>query len=158
LADGTINYQASEVYYEITFNKPTDYNLRTGLMDVTQNTLGAEGDQGDAKVSYVYKIININSTFTAGKFTQELEGILFAPPAATQANSNTIPESDNPLEQSAAETARLTRQNAGTQAAAANNSNSVPPVNTTSGTASPNDVTNTTQGPTDIPDSAPIDP
>jgi len=157
LPDGTINYQASEVYYEITFNKPTDYDLKTGLMDVTQNTLGSGADQGDAKVSYVYKIININSIFNAGKFTQELEGILFAPPAA-QKNPDKLPAPNNPLEQSDAESARLLRQSAGAQAAAANNNNSVPPVDTTSGSADPNTPNNAGQGPTDIPDSAPIDP
>ena len=32
-ADGTINSESRQVYFEVNFNLPGDYNLNTGLME-----------------------------------------------------------------------------------------------------------------------------
>ena len=39
LPDGTINYDSREVLFEVTFNTAGDYNLETGLMDVTRRNI-----------------------------------------------------------------------------------------------------------------------
>jgi hypothetical protein len=36
LSDGTINYDSREILFEVTFNTAGDYDLETGLMDVTR--------------------------------------------------------------------------------------------------------------------------
>jgi hypothetical protein len=37
LKDGTINYTSQEVLFEVAFNKPSDYNTNTGLIDTKRN-------------------------------------------------------------------------------------------------------------------------
>lgn len=39
LPDGTINYDSREVLFEVTFNTAGDYNIETGLMDVTRRQI-----------------------------------------------------------------------------------------------------------------------
>ncbi len=39
LPNGTINYDSREVLFEVTFNTAGDYNIETGLMDVTRRTI-----------------------------------------------------------------------------------------------------------------------
>jgi hypothetical protein len=34
LSDGTINYSSQEVLFEVAFNKPSDYDIKTGLMNI----------------------------------------------------------------------------------------------------------------------------
>jgi len=36
LPDGTINYESQEVLFEVGFNKPSDYNISTGLMEINR--------------------------------------------------------------------------------------------------------------------------
>lgn len=38
LPDGTINYESQEVLFEIGFNKPSDYNIQTGIMEITRRS------------------------------------------------------------------------------------------------------------------------
>jgi hypothetical protein len=88
LPDGSINYETREPIYEILFNKPVDYNLNTGLMDVTEKNVivrGADGKQvSEAQISYVYRAFMVESLFSKGSFTQELEGaqVFFRKPTA----------------------------------------------------------------------------
>ena len=94
--DGTINYNAGVPYFEFAWNRPVDYNLRTGLMDPTQNntrTNFVETNAGQAQQSVIYMTTNVKSMFKGGKFTQELKGQYLteglnksakAPPAPTE--------------------------------------------------------------------------
>lgn len=113
LSDGTINQTSGQVYYEIAFNKPTDYDLNTGLLDggsMNFDSNRPEGNAGTPSQSFVYLATNVTSNFKQGKFTQELEGSLFFPPddRVIAASTDAVREDPN---QSAAETARLSRQN-----------------------------------------------
>jgi hypothetical protein len=77
LSDGTINYSAGVPYFEFAWNRPVDYNLETGLMDVGQNnfrTNFVDTTGGLAQESVVYMATNVKSMFNRGKFTQELKG------------------------------------------------------------------------------------
>jgi hypothetical protein len=67
LPDGTINFDAREALFELTFNKPSDYSLESGTMkDAT--TMPTQ--------NYIYKALEVTSNFKQGKFTQDLEGVL----------------------------------------------------------------------------------
>jgi len=66
--------------FEIAWNKPVDYSLETGLMEPGQRRYGANSlvtDTGSKQTtqSYIYKAVTVNSTFSKGKFTQQLEGV-----------------------------------------------------------------------------------
>jgi hypothetical protein len=79
LPDGTINYEAQQILFEILINTPQDYNLNTGLIDPnTQGSIFQNGAQtpGAARQSYVYLANNCTSEFVKGKFTQVLKGSL----------------------------------------------------------------------------------
>jgi hypothetical protein len=80
LPDGTINPEGEEILFEIAWNKPVDYSLETGLIEPGQRRYGANDlvtDTGSKETtqSYIYKAVTINSTFSKGKFTQQLEGV-----------------------------------------------------------------------------------
>ena len=119
LADGTINFDAREALFELVFNKPVDYNMQTGLMGTTAS--------GTTSQVYVYKALTAVSNFRQGRFTQDLDGVLLIFPdnvVKTQAQvlsgitnesgdaaANTDASQVDDLNESAAETARLQRQN-----------------------------------------------
>jgi len=77
LSDGTINYSAGVPYFEFAWNRPVDYNLDTGLMDVGQNnfrTNFVDTTGGLAQESVIYMATNVKTMFNRGKFMQELKG------------------------------------------------------------------------------------
>lgn len=89
LPDGTISYAGQEILFEVLWNKPTDYDLTTGLMDPGTNNYNSNrkaGQAGDAVQSHVYRATRCVSTFSKGQFTQELEGaqIYYELPQAQQ--------------------------------------------------------------------------
>lgn len=67
--DGTMDYQRSEVDIIVNFRTPVDYNDETGLMDFPQDTIVVEEFSG------VYKVLQVRSNWSGGKFTQEIECI-----------------------------------------------------------------------------------
>jgi hypothetical protein len=79
-SDGTINVEVEEPLFLIAWNKPSDYNLNTGIIDPAGRTLGG-GNQlttqdNNATQTYVYRAITVTSTFGKGRFTQDIEGVL----------------------------------------------------------------------------------
>ena len=77
LPDGTINVTASGAYFEIAFNRPTDYDMQTGLLDPGKNNALANRDKGAAGVTQdavSYVLTKVTSTFKGGRFSQDLEG------------------------------------------------------------------------------------
>jgi hypothetical protein len=93
--DGSINTEVQEPLFEIGFNKPVDYDLQSGRMEVSSTDLGAnryvtgEGGNGLASQSYIYRAVSVVSTFANGRFTQDLEGVLVTfPRSAIKANTN----------------------------------------------------------------------
>ena len=67
--DGTINFDSSEVVFTLSFNRPTDYNFNTGVMDV--NATNKIPQQ-----NFAYMANSCKNTFSKGQFTQELIGSL----------------------------------------------------------------------------------
>lgn len=74
--DGTINFAAGDVVYSLTWNRPQDYDLNTGLMDPSKNTTASNGNPALNPESYQYLAKEITSMFKSGKFEQTLEGTL----------------------------------------------------------------------------------
>jgi len=83
-ADGTVNPDIQQVVFAVNWNAPADYNngksgpySGTGLMDINasetqnnSNNLSAAPTQSSA----AYTATQVRSTFSKGKFTQELKG------------------------------------------------------------------------------------
>ena len=99
--DGSCNMRASEVLFELRFNRPADYDLPTGLIPVTKNNIGASAITGEVNLpeeSIVFMAQKITNKFQNGKFTQEILGTLrdFATaidsPEQKKAESNIVEE------------------------------------------------------------------
>jgi hypothetical protein len=72
-ADGGINYDSQEIIFDVSWNRPADYNFDTGIMEVTsKNTKNNEPQD-----NYTYKAMAVKSTFSKGRFEQELTGQAF---------------------------------------------------------------------------------
>jgi len=80
LLDGSINYDKAEVFFAVNFNTVVDYDLETGVADVTQKNLLQDVDGrnpgGVSQYSFVYRANTIITQLNAGKFTQQLKGTL----------------------------------------------------------------------------------
>lgn len=121
LPDGTINFDASQVMFEIAWQRPEDYDLNTGLADPYARP-GNEARQ--PLQSTIYRAYKVVSEFKSGKFEQLLEGTLFMFPVPSGKNTAAATP-----DQSAAEDSRLARQNA---QAAVTRTNTAPATDNTS--------------------------
>ena len=78
LPDGSVNYDSQEVLLQVAFNLPTDYDV---LGDGTMNPItGNIKDQDELKKLaaeiLIYRVHTVESQFTTGRFTQNLQGSL----------------------------------------------------------------------------------
>jgi hypothetical protein len=81
LPDGTINFDSQQILFEIIFNRPRDYVLETGLVDVNTPLKGLlrqnnEIPRKESSIGRVYIAKSVVSEFNRGKFTQTLKGAL----------------------------------------------------------------------------------
>ena len=103
--DGSINFDAQEIIFDLQWNPGVDYDVNgTGLANPNVGQ--------DPQAIYTYKATSVTSTFSNGKFEQELLGSIVQLP---------LPEikaavTGSPTNESSAETARLA--NAGNRPAA----------------------------------------
>lgn len=80
--DGTINFEAGDVVFDVTWNSPQDYNLNTGLMDPNAGSSGGKATGGTGlggttpSVNATYYAVSCKSVFRNGRFEQELVGSL----------------------------------------------------------------------------------
>ena len=82
LQDGSVNYDSSEVLFELRFNPVQDYDLETGLSIVDENNRdivlqGKNENYTEANVaqeSLVWTALTVTSMFREGSFTQRLTG------------------------------------------------------------------------------------
>jgi hypothetical protein len=93
LADGTINFDAQQILFEIAFNSPRDYSLPTGLAQPSADRLNSLTQLDteirtplNAQFSRVYIAKECTSVFEGGKFTQNLKGVLmtYYPPGSRE--------------------------------------------------------------------------
>jgi hypothetical protein len=75
-ADGTINFDAGQVLFDVIWNRPADYNFDTGLIDTNQQTRNADGSLAllQPQAHTVWVAQSVISTFSQGKFEQEIQG------------------------------------------------------------------------------------
>jgi hypothetical protein len=87
--DGTINFDCGAVVFDITWNRPQDYDLNTGLMDPTKNNTASSKTTNLEPESATYYGTHVTSTFRNGRFEQLLKGtMLYSDPANSQAAQN----------------------------------------------------------------------
>ena len=99
--DGTINFDANQVMFEISWQRPQDYNIATGLADPYK---GAGLEARLPLQSTVYQATKVISEFRQGKFEQTIEGSMYFFPIPSKTNTAAATAVNN---QSNAETARL---------------------------------------------------
>ena len=71
-SDGGINFDSQEVVFDISWNRPSDYDFNTGLMDINASSTKNNQPQENA----TYTAIKCKNFFSKGRFEQELEGRL----------------------------------------------------------------------------------
>ena len=69
-ADGGINYDSQQIVFDISWNRPTDYDLTTGIMNVNARN----NQYGQPQDNLTYVAIKCKNTFSQGRFEQEIEG------------------------------------------------------------------------------------
>jgi hypothetical protein len=74
LADGTINFDAAQVMFEVSWQRPEDYDLTTGLADPYARPGNASRQP---QQSNVYVATKVTHEFRGGKFEQVINGALF---------------------------------------------------------------------------------
>jgi hypothetical protein len=79
-SDGSINYDSQEVTFTVSFNRPTDYDFNTGIMNVNSGS-GAPQE----KFTYIAK--SCKNIFSKGRFEQELVGSLLLPSSTAGSNN-----------------------------------------------------------------------
>ena len=75
-ADGTINFDAQDVLFEIAWQRPEDYSQDTGLADPYARTQTSFRDRQPIQ-SVIYRARKCTSYFNQGRFEQDLEGTLY---------------------------------------------------------------------------------
>lgn len=78
-ADGSVNVNASEVLFEVRFNRANDYDLATGLTPSYKNNTSQGAISSDTNIAeerLVFAAYAITNFFKEGKFTQRIEGTL----------------------------------------------------------------------------------
>jgi hypothetical protein len=95
LPDGTINFDAGEVLFEVVWVTNSDINLNTGLIDL--QTITPNQDTG-IKQSFVFRAVSVESIFSQGRFEQVLDGQLyiFPIPATTKIARSAVNETATP--------------------------------------------------------------
>jgi len=152
LPDGTINFDAREVMFEIAWQRPEDYDINTGLADPYAGSSKRQPAQ-----SRVYTAMQCTSEFNKGSFYQNIQGKLYffmkpnasnkaatAPPPATQADVRRIDNattSDNPSAANASAAAAGASGRPSTLA--------VPAVSAGPGSGTPNVINSAPPGPKD---------
>jgi len=87
LTDGTINFDGEQIMYEVTWNRPDDYDLATGM--------AAPTSKKNKTKSRVYTATTVTSEFKQGKFEQLISGTLFNLPKPD--GSNKAPDASLPI-------------------------------------------------------------
>lgn len=123
-SDGTINYDSQEVVFDISWNRPSDYDLSTGLVNFNSsnpNLSGSYNTQPQERATYT--AVKCKNIFSKGKFEQEIEGRLLIE-VNTNNSANTGGLSARADNSAVVNTAIATARSAltGTAAAGSNNS------------------------------------
>jgi len=83
-ADGAINYDSQQVTYTVAFNRPTDYDFSTGIMNTNSGT-------GSPQETFRFQAKSCKNVFSKGRFEQELVGSLIPPTTNAPPATNSRP-------------------------------------------------------------------
>ncbi|MFY8211952.1 MAG: hypothetical protein ACOVLB_04735 [Candidatus Nanopelagicus sp.] len=89
-ADYTINPYGGQVFIEILFNEGVDYNMYTGLFNINSNVEFYAGPLSEASQrtkGMIYMVLSVTSTFSKGKFMQELDLVMWTDVTTPEASS-----------------------------------------------------------------------
>lgn len=75
MKDGSINYDSSEVVFNVRYKTPSDY-AQNGLMDIDQKDTTSIENYGSGTVSLNYRANEIKTILSRGEFKQVLKGTL----------------------------------------------------------------------------------
>jgi hypothetical protein len=96
-SDGAINYDSQQVTYTVSFNRPTDYDFNTGIMNTNSST-------GAPQETFRFQAKSCKNIFSKGRFEQELVGSLIPPttnaPPATNSRPTQVTSATNSRESS----------------------------------------------------------
>ena len=131
----TVNPNGGQVFIEIDFKEGVDYSNDTGLMTINESVQFWKYSPEVSKLikGVSYMLTTVDSTFSGGKFTQVLSGVITPFPSDKK---NTQGDARSP-DETTAETARLLRQ-AGVPQGTTNSDVRTPPSNVTAPTANSN--------------------
>ena len=91
-SDGAINYDSQQVTYTVSFNRPTDYDFNTGIMNTNSGT-------GAPQETFRFQAKSCKNVFSKGRFEQELVGSLIPPttnaPPSTNSRSSQVTAATN---------------------------------------------------------------
>jgi len=116
LADGTISFDSAQILFEIAWQRPEDYDLKTGLADPYAKTEKKYGQRAPLQ-SNIYQATKVVSEFRGGRFEQVIEGALYlySKPQASitvrlaenesSAETNRLASAGNPQAQTASQSA-----------------------------------------------------
>ena len=78
MPDGSINYDAQEPLFEVSFNTPADYDFTTGVLERPRSGAAGQSNSfvGSRVADFRYRANKVTSNFSRGAFTQEIEGSL----------------------------------------------------------------------------------
>ena len=152
LPDGTINFDAREIQFEVAWQRPQDYNLATGLADPYAGSSSRQPVQ-----SRVYTAMQCTSEFRQGSFYQHIEGKLYffmKPNASNKAATAPPPASTTYYENNGQSSTSDNPSKANSDAAAAGASGrpttlAVPAVSAGPGSGTPNVINSAPPGPKD---------
>jgi hypothetical protein len=108
--DGSINFDASAIMFDVSFNQPVDYDFNTGIMNT--NTMNR---QGLPQENYTFTAIECKSIFSKGKFEQELTGKLLTGEVKASAATSTGRPATTPTAASASRTTNIRGESLGSE-------------------------------------------
>ena len=83
--DGTINFDNSQVLFEVAWQRPEDYNINTGLADPYARP---GNTPGTPQQSNTYQAVKVVSEFRGGRFEQTITGLLYMIPIPQSAKTD----------------------------------------------------------------------
>ena len=87
LADGTINFDSSQVLFEILWQRPEDYNLESGLADPYARPGNSPHSPQQTNIYQATKVLN---ELRGGKFEQVITGLLYQIPVPADIKSDNV--------------------------------------------------------------------
>ena len=152
LPDGTINFDAREIQFEIAWQRPQDYDINTGLADPYAGSSKRQPVQ-----SRVFTAMQCTSEFNKGSFYQNLQGKLYffmKPNASNKAATAPPPVSTTYYENDGQSSTSNNPSHANASAAEAGASGrsttlAVPALSAGPGSGTPNVINSAPPGPKD---------